>query len=750
MKKVRWLFMLVALILCMSIILTACGGNNTTTPPTGDEDGTQYTVTFDSQGGSAVAGQKVDPGSLLNVPTNPTKDNYYFDGWYVSTDANAKEWNFAADTVTATTTLYAKWLAYITVTFEAHNGEAVTTQPVPEGKFATRPTTPQRDNYDFIGWYKGEADDSEAWDFDSDTVKEPITLHAHWQPQSVTPSDNLTYTRNSNGYTVTGITGTDTVIVIPATHNGQPVTTIGESAFAYSRHNETITSVTISDSVTTIERNAFYNRSELVTVNISENSALTTVGNNAFAGCRALESIYIPAGVTSLGDNVFNNCGSLNNITGADGNAAYSSEGNNLIEKATNTLIRGTNNSTIPASVTTIAPRAFSRTTATELNIPVTVTTIGNYFIADSAYTVIRYQGTEEQWNAIEKSATMWNYGNRDVELVFSAQSTPEPTPSYEVEAPGAGPQSASNITSVGGVPLLTLNNGVQMPQFGLGTQIQSLENGDLGVLNQTSREAVAAALRAGYRHLDDAHGYLQERGVGQGIKDSGVPREEIWITDKLWPSEYANAAQAIDDMLDRLDVEYIDLLYLHHPAGTIANIESAWRAMEAAYRAGKIRALGISNFDNRMEAFNAIMDEEIKPQVMQIECHPLAQRVETRALATQYNIQVECWYPLKHNAPGLVTSNVLETIAEARGKSVYQIIIRWHIQEGFSVIPGSTNPAHIQENIDVFDFELTEAEMNSIRAMDQGESGRSFRMNYGNSLGFFGSAPREWNGTFQ
>lgn len=101
-------------------------------------------------------------------------------------------------------------------------------------------------------------------------------------------------------------------------------------------------------------------------------------------------------------------------------------------------------------------------------------------------------------------------------------------TPSYEVEAPGVGPQSASNITSVGGVPLLTLNNGVQMPQFGLGTQIQSLENGDLGVLNQTSREAVAAALRAGYRHLDDAHGYLQERGVGQGIKDSGVPREEI------------------------------------------------------------------------------------------------------------------------------------------------------------------------------------------------------------------------------
>ncbi len=117
------------------------------------------------------------------------------------------------------------------------------------------------------------------------------------------------------------------------------------------------------------------------------------------------------------------------------------------------------------------------------------------------------------------------------------------PTEGNTVEAPGSGPADASDITSVGGVPLITLNNGVQMPQFGLGTQIQSLENGDLGVLNQTSREAVAAALRSGYRHLDDAHGYLQERGVGQGIIDSGVPREEIWITDKLWPSEYGNAS---------------------------------------------------------------------------------------------------------------------------------------------------------------------------------------------------------------
>ena len=325
----------------------------------------------------------------------------------------------------------------------------------------------------------------------------------------------------------------------------------------------------------------------------------------------------------------------------------------------------------------------------------------------------------------------------------------PAPASDAQVEAPGSGPADASRITSVEGVPLITLNNGVQMPQFGLGTQIQSLENGDLGVLNETSREAVAAALRSGYRHLDDAHGYLQERGVGQGIRDSGVPWEEIWITDKLWPSEYGDAYNAIDQMLERLGVEYLDLVYLHHPAGDIDTIVAAWKDMERAYREGKIRALGISNFDNRMDAFNAIMEQEIKPQIMQIECHPFAQRRETRRLAEQYNIQVECWYPLGHGDQRLLNAQTLESIAAAHNKSVVQIIVRWHIQEGFSVIPGSTNPDHIQENIEIFDFELTDEEMELIRAMDQGESGRYFNINYDFMGGMFSGAPREWEGDF-
>ena len=304
--------------------------------------------------------------------------------------------------------------------------------------------------------------------------------------------------------------------------------------------------------------------------------------------------------------------------------------------------------------------------------------------------------------------------------LLMCALFIPALAENAQVEAPGEGAASVSNVVSVKNVPMITLNNGVQMPQLGLGTQIQSLENGDLGVLNQTSREAVASALEAGYRHLDDAHGYLNERGVGQGIRDSGVPREEIWITDKLWPSDYGDVEHAIDQMLERLGVDYIDLVYLHHPAGDLDTIVSAWQGLEKAYREGKIRALGISNFDNRMDAFNAIMEQDIKPQVMQIELHPFAQRLETRALAAQYGIQVECWYPLGHGDKALLEEPLLTALGQKYGKSAAQIILRWHMQVGNIVIPGSKNPAHIKANFDLFDFVLTDEEMAQIAALNQ------------------------------
>lgn len=193
---------------------------------------------------------------------------------------------------------------------------------------------------------------------------------------------------------------------------------------------------------------------------------------------------------------------------------------------------------------------------------------------------------------------------------------------------------------------------------------------------------------------------------------------------------------EAIDAMLERLQTDYIDLLYLHHPAGDYVG---AWKDLQEAYRQGKVRALGISNFDNWPEAYHAIVDDmEIKPQVLQIECHPFAQRQETRALAAENNIQIECWYPLGHADERLLNADTLETIAAAHGKSVVQIILRWHMQEGFSAVPSSTNPAHIQENIDIFDFALTDAEMEQIRAMNQGEEGRYFNLDYEQMRAFF------------
>ncbi|MBQ3633526.1 MAG: aldo/keto reductase [Paludibacteraceae bacterium] len=302
------------------------------------------------------------------------------------------------------------------------------------------------------------------------------------------------------------------------------------------------------------------------------------------------------------------------------------------------------------------------------------------------------------------------------------------------------GPQAVSDIRSVAGVPLVRLNNGVMMPRFGLGTQVQSMEGASQRQqLNETVRGMVIAALQSGYRHLDDAMFYYNERGTGWGIRESGVPREEIWVTSKI-SGNLADAQNAFNGILERLQVDYVDLVYIHHPAGTLADILSCWRVMEKEYKAGRIRALGISNFDNRMEAFNYIMDSaEIKPQVAQIECHPLAQRTDARQLyAENYDIHVECWYPLNHNRND-PTNSTIQQIAAAHGKSVYQIILRWHMQEGLCPVPGSTNPAHILENISIFDFALSDEEMAAIRGIDRGNAGRSFNIGYGNySFGNF------------
>lgn len=272
----------------------------------------------------------------------------------------------------------------------------------------------------------------------------------------------------------------------------------------------------------------------------------------------------------------------------------------------------------------------------------------------------------------------------------------------------------AQEKTTTAGVPVVTLNNGVEMPRFGLGTFMQPSD--------EVCEQSCLTALKAGYRHIDTAHAYYDEAGVGRAVKESGIPREEIWITSKLWPTEYGEGKtlKAIDEMLKRMQLDYIDLLYVHQPVGDFVG---AWKDMEKAVKLGKVRALGISNFDANNEVWNEIISKStIKPAVLQIECHPYAQRLEMRKKAAKYGIQMKCWFPLggAMSNGALFKDPVIQKIAKAHGKTPAQIILRWHIQEGFSVIPGASNPDYIKENIQIFDFALSEAEMQQMHSLNK------------------------------
>lgn len=263
-------------------------------------------------------------------------------------------------------------------------------------------------------------------------------------------------------------------------------------------------------------------------------------------------------------------------------------------------------------------------------------------------------------------------------------------------------------------VPMVQLNNGILIPQFGLGTFLQPSD--------EVCEQSCLTALQAGYRHFDTAHAYNDEAGVGRAVKESGIPRKEIWITSKLWPSEYGEGKtmEAIDKMLKRMQLDYIDLLYVHQPVGDFVG---AWKDMEKAVAMGKVRALGISNFDANNEVFNKIMSESrVKPAVLQIECHPYAQRLAMREKVKLYGIQVECWFPLggAMSNGALFKDPTIIAIAEAHGKTPAQVILRWHIQEGFSVIPGASNPDYIKENIQIFDFTLSDEEMAQMRSLNK------------------------------
>lgn len=267
---------------------------------------------------------------------------------------------------------------------------------------------------------------------------------------------------------------------------------------------------------------------------------------------------------------------------------------------------------------------------------------------------------------------------------------------------------------TVANVPLVQLNNGILMPQLGLGTFLQPSDS--------VCEQSCLTALKAGYRHIDTAHAYNDEAGVGRAVKESGIPRKDIWITSKLWPTEYGEGKtlKAIDEMLKRMQLYYIDLLYVHQPIGDFVG---AWRDMEKAVAMGKVRALGISNFDASDEVFNKIMNEsKVKPAVLQIECHPYAQRLAIREKVKPYGIHITCWFPLggAMSKGALLKDPTIMNIAKAYGKTPAQVILRWHIQEGFSVIPGASNPDYIRENIKIFDFELTDEEMKQMRSLNK------------------------------
>ena len=253
----------------------------------------------------------------------------------------------------------------------------------------------------------------------------------------------------------------------------------------------------------------------------------------------------------------------------------------------------------------------------------------------------------------------------------------------------------------------ITLNNGAKAPLCGIGTFLMKPEEAE---------QAVYDALTNGYRLIDTANAYMNEKAVGRGIKRSGVAREEIYLVTKLWPSVYADADKAIDETLSRLGTDYIDLLFLHQPAGDYVG---AYQAMERAVKAGKVKSLGLSNFPEAQ--IKEVVDAtEIAPAFVQVEAHPYFPQTALKEYLKPMGTAIMAWYPLGHGDKSLVNEEVFTKLAEKYGKSNAQVILRWHTQVGDVVIPGSKNVDHIRDNINIFDFTLTDDELAEIAKVDQ------------------------------
>lgn len=251
-----------------------------------------------------------------------------------------------------------------------------------------------------------------------------------------------------------------------------------------------------------------------------------------------------------------------------------------------------------------------------------------------------------------------------------------------------------------------TLNNGYKMPMAGIGTFMISPADAEV---------AVESALRDGARLIDTANAYMNESATGRGIKKSGVPREEIFLVSKLWPTVYEKET-AVDEMLTRLGTDYVDVLFLHQPTD---NWREGYRNIEKAVKEGKVRSIGLSNFSAE-EVQEAIDTMEIKPQLVQVEAHPYYPQTELKKKLAETRMGLMAWSPIGHGDKSLINEPVFTELAQKYGKSNVQIILRWHVQSGNVVFPGSKNPDHIRDNFNIFDFTLTDEEMAEIAKVDK------------------------------
>ena len=259
----------------------------------------------------------------------------------------------------------------------------------------------------------------------------------------------------------------------------------------------------------------------------------------------------------------------------------------------------------------------------------------------------------------------------------------------------------------------ITLNDGIKIPAVGFGTFLIPPDG--------STYRAVREALEIGYRHIDTAAAYENEEEVGRAVRDSGVPREEVFITSKLWLSQFDEPQKGVERSLKKLNTDYIDLYLIHQPYGDVLN---AWKGMEAAKAEGRLRSIGVSNMTPKI--WNSFVPHfDTLPSVNQIECNPFAQQSEIRAIMAQSGVKTECWAPLGQGNRDLLTDETITQIGERYGKTAAQVILRFEILDGMITLPKSVHAQRIRSNFEIFDFTLTDEEMDTIRALDKNKPSR-------------------------